>query len=212
MNTLETRPEVAIVRTGSANIASVSAALTRLGAVPRITDEPDLVREAAIAVLPGVGAFGAAMTQLRARGLDEAIRDRVRDERPLLAICLGMQLLCDSSDESPGVEGLGIVPAHVGRFACDERVPQMGWNRIDPSDDCTLLEPAWMYFAHSFRVERVGCGAGIATSSYGGNFVSALERGTLLACQFHPELSGTSGLALMRRWMARATAKAVAPC
>ena len=212
MNALATGPEVVIVRTGSANIASVSAAMTRLGTAPRITDEPDVVRGAAIAVLPGVGSFGAAMTRLRARGLDEAVRDRVRLDRPLLAICLGMQLLCESSDESPGVDGLGIVPAHVGRFACDERVPQMGWNRIDPSDSCSLLEPGWMYFAHSFRVERVTGGWCGATTDHGGRFVSALERGTLLACQFHPELSAASGLALMRRWMARATGKAAVPC
>lgn len=212
MNTTEIQPEVVIVRTGSANIASVAAALTRLGTVPHISEDPDVVLAASVVVLPGVGAFGAAVTHLRERGLDEAICERVRCDRPLLAICLGMQLLCESSEEDPGVAGLGIVPAHVGRFGRNQRVPQMGWNRILPAAGCMLLRPEWMYFAHSFRVESIQGEWNISTTEYDGTFVSAIERGAMLACQFHPELSGSCGLALIGRWLSLAMGRKVIPC
>ncbi len=213
MTAPENQPEVVIVHTGSANLASVAAALTRLGKAPHVTDDPELVLAAPVVVLPGVGAFGAAVRHLRERRLDEAICQRVRRNQPLLAICLGMQLLCESSDESPGVAGLGIVPARVGRFGFDVRVPQMGWNRIAPAAGNTLLQPEWMYFANSFRVESIPGGWNVATTEYGGTFVSALERGTLLACQFHPELSGAAGLSLIERWLSLAmSGKKVIPC
>jgi len=212
MNFTEDQPEVVVVRTGSANIASVAAALTRLGTVPHVTEDPKVVLAAPVVVLPGVGAFGAAVTHLRNRGLDEVIRERVRCDRPLLAICLGMQLLCESSEEHPGVAGLGIVPAHVGRFGRDQRVPQMGWNRSLPAATCVLLRPDWMYFAHSFRIETIKGEWNVATTEYGGTFVSAFERGALLACQFHPELSGSGGLALIGRWLSLAIGRKVVPC
>jgi imidazole glycerol phosphate synthase glutamine amidotransferase subunit len=207
---------VAIVRRGSANVASVAAALERLGAAPIVTEDPDVVLRAPAAVLPGVGAFGSAADRLRKGGLDEAIRERVRRRDPLLAICLGMQLLCESSEESPGAAGLGIVPAHVARLSNCGRVPQMGWNRIhpDPQDaaNLPLLRPDWMYFAHSFRITGLPPGWAGALTDYGGPFVSALEQGTLLACQFHPELSGSAGLALIRRWLTLAETQRVPPC
>lgn len=195
------RPEVVIVSTGSANTASVIAAFARLGAVAYISEDPETVLESPVVVLPGVGAFGAAMAHLCGRRLDDALRERMRKGRSLLAICLGMQLLCERSDESPGVAGLGIVPARVCRFASDVRVPQMGWNRVLPSVGCSLLQPEWMYFANSFRVGEVEPGWAVACSEYGGSFVAAMERGNLLACQFHPELSGSGGLSLIERWL-----------
>lgn len=207
---------VAIVRTGSANLASVAAAFNRLGAAPVVTEDPEVVRRAPAVVLPGVGAFGPALDRLREFGLDEAIRERARRCDPLLAVCLGMQLLCESSEESPGVAGLGIVPAHVVRFAGPERVPQMGWNQIHPGPQGEagprLLRPDWMYFAHSFRVAGLPPSWDGAVTNYGGPFVSALERGTLLACQFHPELSGAAGLELIRRWLALAEAPGARRC
>lgn len=212
MNGSGERPRVIIVRTGTANLASVAAACERVGAEPVVTDDPQAVVEANAAILPGVGAFGAAMTQLRARGLDEAIRERCRVGRPLLAICLGMQLLCESSDESPGVAGLGVVQARVGRFGRGARVPQMGWNRVLPASGRGTLRPEWMYFANSYRIERAPAGWDVATTEHGGAFVSAMERGAVLACQFHPELSGRGGLALVERWLSMASASEVAAC
>lgn len=208
--------EVVILRTGSANLASVCAAFTRLGTVPRISQDPSDAAEAALLVLPGVGAFGAAMAQLREHDLDRVIVERVRTGRPMLAICLGLQLLCESSEESPGVSGLGVVPARVTRFGGDQRVPQMGWNRISPTTPSTptsnaaLLRPDWMYFANSYRVERMPDGWDGALTDYGGTFASAIERGPILACQFHPELSGAAGLALLTRWLSRASMESIA--
>jgi imidazole glycerol phosphate synthase glutamine amidotransferase subunit len=204
--------EVVIVRTGSANLASVSAAIERLGMVPRVTEDVALVKDAPLVVLPGVGAFGAAMTHLRARGLDDALRERIERGRPLLGICLGLQLLCDTSDESPGVPGLGVVPGRVRRFPAGVRVPQMGWNTIAPTGTNILLRTGWMYFANSFRLERIPDGWSGALTDHGGCFVSALQRGPVLACQFHPELSGPAGLALIGSWIALAIAKEPGPC
>jgi imidazole glycerol phosphate synthase glutamine amidotransferase subunit len=203
---------VAIIRTGSANLASVTAAFARLAVEVVITEDPEEVLAAAAVVLPGVGAFGPAACHLRDRGLDEAIRKRVRSGRPVLAICLGMQLLCESSDESSDVPGLGIVPAHVARLVGDVRVPQMGWNRIAPTPSARLLHNEWMYFAHSFAVmSRPNTFEGSMTE-HGSTFVSALERGSLLACQFHPELSGPGGLALIDRWLRTSNDKRGVAC
>jgi len=209
------RPDVVVVHTGSANLASVSAALTRIGATPRLTEEADLVASAPIVILPGVGAFGAAMASLRRSGLDDALRERVRLNRPLLAICLGLQLLCESSEESLGISGLGIVPGEVRRFAPPARVPQMGWNRIAPSVNARLLRPGWMYFANSYRLDSIPPEWSGATTEYGDDppsFASALERGTLLACQFHPELSGRAGLDLISRWVNSALTSGAVAC
>ena len=206
------RPEVIVVHTGSANLASVVAALERLGVRTRVSEDASRVREAAMVVLPGVGSFGPAMRRLRARRLDGAVLERVRRERPLLAICLGMQVLCDGSEESPGVAGLGAAPGRLRRFDPPVRVPQMGWNRVMPAAGATLVRPAAMYFANSYRLGRVPDGWAGATTDYGGPFASALERGPILACQFHPELSGSAGLELIGRWLALARSPDGAPC
>lgn len=196
--------QAVIIRTGTANLASVCAAFARCGVDSLISDDPDRVAGSPLAVLPGVGAFGAAMTSLRATGLDEAVRDRFRRGRPLLAICLGMQLLCDASDESPGVAGLGLARGRITRFNPRVRVPQMGWNTIEPDPDATLMSPGWMYFANSFHLEGPPPGWACARTDHGGLFVSAMQLGPVLACQFHPELSGAAGLTLIRRWVASA--------
>lgn len=202
--------EIAVVRTGCSNLASVMSGLRRLGCAPFITEDAGVVGSMRLVVLPGVGAFGPAMLGLRERGLDDAIRQRLARGLPLLAICLGMQLLCAASDENPGVSGLGIVPGVVRRFTGAVRVPQMGWNRISPSPGATLLGPAAVYFANSYRLDRIPEGWDGATSEHAGEFASAVERGTLLACQFHPELSGEAGQSLIVRWLSRA--RECVPC
>jgi len=200
------RSEVLIIETGVANIASLVAAFERLERLPRRTDEPEDVRAGEHVVLPGVGAFAAGMEKLRERGLDEALRARIGEGKPTLAVCLGLQLLCESSEESPGVAGLGVVPAQVARFDDSVRVPQFGWNQVTPVEALgggSLLEPGFAYFANSFRVAALPDGWDGAEAEHGDSFVAALERDSLLACQFHPELSGRWGSDLLARWLER---------
>jgi imidazole glycerol phosphate synthase glutamine amidotransferase subunit len=194
-------PEVAVVPTGTANLASVRAALARLGARPVVAEGEAMVADASHVVLPGVGSFGAAMAGLREAGLDRALVERVRAGRPTLAMCVGLQVLFEGSEESPEARGLGVLPGRVGRFPETVRVPQFGWNPITPEAGCRLVMPGHAYFANSYRViEASGCA--IATADHGGRFVAALERDGVLACQFHPELSGAYGHELIARWLA----------
>lgn len=194
------------VNTGLANIASVRRAFMRLNVnlsdVVRATD----IASADALVMPGVGAFGPAMQSLRSRDLVAPLRDAIISGRPLFAICLGLQLLCDGSDESSGVEGLSILPSRVQRLEAHAaeriRVPHMGWNRITPCDDARLLTAGSVYFAHSFAVKHAPAGWAYATVSHGSEFVAALEHRGVVACQFHPELSGLVGSELIRRWLA----------
>lgn len=191
---------IAVIVTGVANTASVLAAWRRLGADARPTEDPDVVRRADRVELPGVGSFGAAMERLRVLGIDQALRERVQAGRPTLAVCVGLQVLCDASEESPGETGLGLVPGTVRRFPGTVRVPQFGWNRVFAS----LAGPVgngYAYFANSYRLPEAPVGFSAATADHGGPFVAALWRGDVLACQFHPELSGAWGLAMLDRWM-----------
>jgi imidazole glycerol phosphate synthase glutamine amidotransferase subunit len=192
------RPEVLLVRTGLANLAAVRTGFERAGFRARASSDPRAIERAARVVLPGVGAFGPAMAELRRTGLDEALRARIAADRPTLAICLGLQLLCASSAESPGVAGLGVVPGRVVRFS-GARVPQLGWNRLEAPDAARVLASGSVYYANSFALARAPRGFLVAWSEHGGRFVGALERGQLVACQFHPELSGRAGLALLAR-------------
>jgi len=193
--------DVVIVPTGTANVASVGAAFRRLGVEPRDAATPDDVEAAARVVLPGVGAFGSAMGAIDAAGMRDALRDRVDADRATLAVCVGMQLLGESSTESPGVAGLGALPAAVSGFPAGVRVPQLGWNQVEPAAGSRYLSPGWAYFANSFRYEAPPAGWAIAVAGHGGPFVAALERGSVLAVQFHPELSGGWGTGVLSRWL-----------
>ena len=193
--------DVVVVPTGTANVASVLAGLRRAGAAPRIASDASEVEGAPGVVLPGVGALAAAMGRLHAGGFVEVLRDRLYAGRPTLAICLGLQLLVEDSEESGAVEALGVVPGRVTRFPDAVRVPQMGWNQVVPGPGCRLLRPGWAYFANSFRIVTAPPDWDAAMTDYAGPFVAALERGPLLACQFHPELSGSWGRDLLTRWV-----------
>lgn len=192
--------EVVCVRTGTANLASVAAAFERLGVGVRFTESRDEVRETARVVLPGVGAFGAGMARLRTLGLVDAIRERVEGGRAFLGVCLGLQLLCGASEESVGVEGLGVIPGTVTRFPPAVRVPQLGWNRIEADPACVVLRSGTAYFANSYRLRAVPAGWAGAVGEHGGSFVGGLERGAVVLCQFHPELSGAFGASVLSRW------------
>jgi imidazole glycerol phosphate synthase glutamine amidotransferase subunit len=191
-----------VVATGTANIASVLAGLRRAGGDPRLADEPRDIENARAVVLPGVGTMRAAMTGLRERGLDDVLARRVREGRATLAVCLGLQLLCEESDESPGARGLGILSARIDRLPGDVRVPHMGWNLVTPASGA-LIERGYAYFANSYRLGTAPAGWDASFVEYGGTWVAALERGAVLACQFHPELSGAWGSALLERWIAQ---------
>ncbi|MCB1883360.1 MAG: imidazole glycerol phosphate synthase subunit HisH [Geminicoccaceae bacterium] len=192
--------EVLIVPTGTANVASVKAAFGRLGADTRLSLDPSEIEGASHVMLPGVGAFAAARGQLVQGGADAALERRIAADRPTVCICVGHQLLFETSDESPGVRGLGVVPGHVGRFPDGVRVPQFGWNEVRAPEGSMLLEDGYAYFANSYRATAAP-GFEVATAEHGGSFVAAMARGNLLACQFHPELSGFYGEAILSRFL-----------
>ncbi len=193
--------KVLVIATGTANIASMLAALQRLGQNPVPTSSAKDVVAADCVVLPGVGAFAAAKANLDQHQLGEALQQRVAEEKKTLAICLGMQLLCESSEESPGCAGLGIVKQRVQRFPDTVRVPQLGWNKVMPDPDCRILSEGYAYFANSYYLPAAQSPWCKATTSHGISFVSAIENGPVLACQFHPELSGDWGMQTLDNWI-----------
>lgn len=191
-----------IVQTGVANTASVTAALRRGGAEVVTVERAAAIDELGRIVVPGVGAFGAGMAALDDLGVVGALIDRIEANRPTLCVCLGMQLLFASSDESPGVDGLGVCSGHVGAFPDGVTTPQFGWNRVEAEPTMSHLEAGYAYFANSYRVPEAPDGWDVATTDHGGRFVAAMERGPVLACQFHPELSGAYGQGIIDRWLA----------
>jgi imidazole glycerol phosphate synthase glutamine amidotransferase subunit len=193
--------EVVLVRTGTANLASVAAAFARAGCSTRISSSETDVDETDRLVLPGVGSFGAVAEKIDELGLRKSLADRIRRGRPTMAICLGLQLLAESSEESPGVPGLGVIPAAVTALPHGVRRPQLGWNRVVAEPGCALLGDGTAYFANSYKLDVVPGDWKVATADHGGPFIAAAERGAVLACQFHPELSGAWGQALVERWL-----------
>ncbi len=200
--------ELVIVDSRVANLASIAGAFRRLNATIAVTADPGVVRGAARLVLPGVGAFGAGMAALRARGLDTVIRDVAERGTPLLGVCLGMQMLCEASEEAPGVTGLGIIAGTCRRLPANVRIPHLGWNRGTPEPEARLLSPGVAAFANSYALREGPAGRTTAWTTHGVPFIAALERGPTIACQFHPELSGAYGAALLERWL---TGKIVRP-
>jgi glutamine amidotransferase len=192
---------VAVVRTGVANTASILAAFRRLGAEPFLTTHPNDVLHAPRVLLPGVGTFGAAIQALQDAGLTDALRTRVASHKPFMAICVGMQVLCESSEESPNIQGLGLFQHTVERFKKGVRIPQFGWNRIQAPPQARFLQSGYAYFANSYCLTQQPTGWACATAHHGMSFVAALEKGPVLACQFHPELSGLFGQQLLNRWL-----------
>lgn len=190
-----------IIPTGTANLASVRVAFRALGADPQLVGGPQDVERAELLVLPGVGAFAAGMAALRQGGLVEPLRARIAAGRPTLAICLGHQLLAEGSEESPGVPGLGVVPHRVRRLPGGVPVPQLGWNGVRAEPGCRLIGDGAAYFANSYALFETPDSWQVARTRHGASFVAAMERGRVLSCQLHPELSGDWGLSLLRRWL-----------
>ena len=193
--------EVTIVETGVANLASVITAFEKLGCPIRLSHSAQEIDSASHVVLPGVGSFGAAMEKLQRLGLVDTLRRRFQLGHPTLAICLGLQLLCETSEESTGVRGLGVIAMNVQRLQPGVRVPHMGWNKVMPSANDSFVEAGHAYFANSYCLARAPDGWSATHVRHGQSFVAAIEKGNVLACQFHPELSGTWGQSLLQRWI-----------
>ena len=194
---------VSIINTGVANIRSLQATFDRLGCEWTLTTDKTEIASSSHVVLPGVGAFGAAVEQIDRLGIRDAISGRIQSGLPTLCICLGMQLLCEESSESPDAKGLGIIPAEIVRLPEQVQVPQLGWNEVvpDSNNEVQQFEPGEAYFANSFCLPSAPEGWNFASTSYGMNFVSSLWRDRILACQFHPELSGRWGENVIGSWL-----------
>ncbi|HLK58879.1 MAG TPA: imidazole glycerol phosphate synthase subunit HisH [Chthonomonadaceae bacterium] len=204
---------IAIVDYGMANLRSVEKALVKVGGDPVITGDPDVISRADKVVLPGVGAFCAAMSNLTRSGLRDAVVDAVQAGRPFLGICLGLQMLFETSSEMGATPGLSLLPGRVVRFfetetpekAAGLKVPHIGWNALHFPRASRLMqgleEGARVYFVHSYYPEVTDPGLTIATSDYGVDFCCAVEHGNIAATQFHPEKSGAVGLQILRNFV-----------
>jgi glutamine amidotransferase len=203
---------IAIADYGMGNRRSVEKALAHVGAQSVITADHDEIRAAAAVILPGVGAFPEAMRNLDRTGLGDVLNERARAGVPLLGICLGMQLLFESSTEHEGAQGLGILPGTVTRLE-SPRLPHIGWNLVTFERESALTdglgEAAAFYHVHSFACRPSDPTDAVGTSEYGERFVSVVERGNVMAAQFHPEKSSRDGLRMLRNF-AQLAAVAVA--
>jgi glutamine amidotransferase len=193
-------PVVAVLDYGIGNLRSAEKALAHLGAPVVLTADPGIVRDAIGVVLPGVGHFGACMAALRNADLREVALDAATSGRPFLGVCIGMQMLFEGSDEAPGVAGLGVLPGRVTRLPATVKLPQIGWNTIDPVPGSALVaglpDPAWFYFVHSYAPETDDSLVA-AWCDHGRRFPAAVERANVWATQFHPEKSGDVGMRLL---------------
>src|SRR5947207_8605889 len=194
--------DVVIVDSGVANLASIASAFRRLGANVVVTGDEGVVQDAPRVVLPGVGAFGAGLGALRARRLDQAVTQAAARGTPLLGVCLGMQMLCEASEEAPGVPGLGVIPGICRCLPSDVRVPHLGWNAVTAAGE-GLVATGVAAFANSYALREAPAGWVPAWPRPEGRFVAARGQsaGRLLAAQFHPKLPGDTGAALLDPWL-----------
>ncbi|GAC1461440.1 MAG: imidazole glycerol phosphate synthase subunit HisH [Chamaesiphon sp.] len=199
---------IAVIDYDMGNLHSVCKGLEKAGATPKITDSPKEIERTDAVVLPGVGAFDPAVQQLRHRGLVEPIQQAITTGKPFLGICLGLQILFDSSEEG-NEPGLGIVPGTVRRF-CPEpglTIPHMGWNQLNMTQLESplwkhLSSQHWVYFVHSYYVEPDETQVQAATVTHGSQTVTAaIAQGNLMAVQFHPEKSSTTGLQILSNFV-----------
>ena len=198
---------IAIIDYDAGNLMSVKKALEHLGQETVLTRDPGLLRASDRIVLPGVGAFGDCMKKLAKYGLTEPIRELAVSGKPFLGICLGLQLLFEESEESPGVGGLAVLPGKVKRLpeGGGRKIPHMGWNSLSVRADSRLLEGvpdgAFVYFVHSYYLEAADPGDVCATADYGATIHAGVERGNLFAAQFHPEKSSGVGMRILKNFV-----------
>jgi len=199
---------IAIIDYDAGNIRSVEKALQYLGQETLITRDRESILKADKVILPGVGSFGDAMGHIRAYGLEEVIQEVVRKEIPFIGICLGLQLLFEESEESPGVKGLGILKGKIARFPDQEgiKIPHMGWNSLSYPNPGRLFkeipENSYVYFVHSYYLKADDESIVTASAKYGDVTIHAsVEKDNIFACQFHPEKSGETGLHILRNFI-----------
>lgn len=198
---------IAIVDYDAGNIKSVEKALQFLGEEPKVTREKEVLLQADKVIVPGVGAFGDAMSKMHQYGLVEILREIAKKGTPILGICLGLQLFFESSEESPGVEGLGLLPGKIVRIPDKEgfKIPHMGWNSIGINSSSRLLkgieERAYVYFVHSYYLQAAREADVAATTDYVVNIHAAAEHENIFATQFHPEKSGDIGLQILKNFI-----------
>ncbi|HJD47930.1 MAG TPA: imidazole glycerol phosphate synthase subunit HisH [Candidatus Mediterraneibacter norfolkensis] len=198
---------IAIIDYDAGNIKSVEKALDFLGQDVVITGEPEKILKADKVILPGVGAFGDAMANLRRTGLDEVIRQAAGRGTPFLGICLGLQLLFERSDEAPGVEGLGILKGEILRIPDKEglKIPHMGWNSLYLENNGRLFrgvkEGAYVYFVHSYYLKAAEESIVKASTEYSVHIHASVEKDNIFACQFHPEKSSDVGISILKNFV-----------
>lgn len=198
---------IAIIDYDAGNIKSVEKALQSLGEDVIVTRDAEVLLNAKKVILPGVGAFGDAMDKIRSYGLEPIIHQIIDKGTPFLGICLGLQLMFEESDETPGVKGLGILKGKILRIpdAPDLKIPHMGWNSLHFEKDTRLFagikEGAYVYFVHSYYLKAEDEGIVAASAEYGTHIHAAVEQGNVFACQFHPEKSSDVGLAILKNFI-----------
>ncbi len=198
---------IAILDYDAGNIKSVEKALLHLGEKVVITRDRDTILKCDRVILPGVGCFGDAMVKLREYNLDKVIYEVVESGKPFLGICLGLQLLYEESEESPGVKGLGILKGKIKRIPDKEgtKIPQIGWNSLDITEGATLFKgidnDAYVYFVHSYYLEAEDEEDVAASTEYSVHIHASVEHNNVFACQFHPEKSSTVGLKILQNFM-----------
>ena len=194
---------IAIIDYGAGNLQSVKKALDFIGAESLVTSRASEIENASACILPGVGSFGDAMNCMTESGLCEAVKKAALGSKPFLGICLGLQLLFDSSEESPGVLGLGILKGRVKRFPSDMglKIPHIGWNSADIKKPCPIYDGiadgSFVYFVHSYYLKAREEAIVKATIDYSTHIHASVEKDNIFACQFHPEKSGTVGLQIL---------------
>lgn len=196
---------IVVVDYGMGNLKSVLNSFARLGVTVAVSGDPSVIRGAQAIVLPGVGAFGKCMENLERRGLADTIKDYIKKGGRYFGICLGMQILFESSEEAPGVRGLALIKGKVSRFNRSVKTPHMGWNSVSIVRESRMFEgirsEEFFYFVHSYYCLPDEEGVTTTTTDYGTTFVSSVERGSLFACQFHPEKSQRIGLQLLHNFL-----------
>ena len=198
---------IAIIDYDAGNIRSVENALIALGEEVVITRDPEILLQAEKVILPGVGAFGDAMEKLDAYGLVDVIHELTELEKPFLGICLGLQLMFEKSDETPGVQGLALLPGEIVRIPDDGKlkVPHIGWNSLHFPKENRLFqgieEDSYVYFVHSYYLKAGNIDDVAATTEYGTLIHAAVEHGNIFACQFHPEKSSEVGLHILKNFI-----------
>lgn len=198
---------IAILDYGAGNLGSVEKALHFIGCDCVITHSREIIAGADAVILPGVGSFGDCMHSMRARGLDAAALEAAHSGKPFLGICLGLQLLFESSEESPGISGLGLLKGKIRRIPSDGglKVPHIGWNSLQISQRNGIFrsidQNTYVYFVHSYYLDAADKTQVAATTEYGVTIDAAIQTGNIYATQFHPEKSGNAGLEMLRNFV-----------